>query len=183
MSSRRSMMSRGWTPRKWREAGLGEGAGDGLVPQPRGRDVRREDEEQLEGDLDGLAAEEREVVDARLHGDDPAVEQLLRLDELAAEVVDDEDAAVRLHLQGGDVELRLGRELELQVRQRQLAAREDQRPPGEGPAHVAAALGRRGHAVPIAAVFVHRYHELSVDAGVVDADRLAADIDGVRDED
>src|SRR5581483_5219468 len=53
--------------------------------------VGREDDHQLEGNLELHAGGQGEVVDATVERNDPAVEQLARRKHLAAEVVDDED--------------------------------------------------------------------------------------------
>ena len=50
-----------------------------LVAQLRRGDVRREDEQHLEEQIDGVAGVEREAIHALLHRHDPAVEQLSRL--------------------------------------------------------------------------------------------------------
>ena len=58
--------------------------------------------------LDLLAGDQREIVDLVLHRRDEAVEQLLRRDPLAAEVVDQEHAAVGLQVRRRFVERRVG---------------------------------------------------------------------------
>src|SRR5437867_5757731 len=85
---------------------VADAAEEGLVDQVRRVEVRREDDQHVKGDLDLLAGVQREVVNALFKRDDPAVEQVLRRDALPAEVVDHEDAAIRLHLEGRLVELR-----------------------------------------------------------------------------
>src|SRR5262245_21778567 len=90
-------------------------AKESLVAKAPGRMVCRKDDEDLEGNGKDVATEEHDVVDSRLHRHDPAVEQVLRSHALTAEVVYDEDAAVRLDLQRSGVELRLGRVTQVQV--------------------------------------------------------------------
>ena len=70
-----------------------------LVRQVGGIQVRGEDDQLLERHLDLLAGGEREEIVPVLQGNDPAIEQLRRLDPLPAEVVDQQAAAVALELQ------------------------------------------------------------------------------------
>src|SRR3990170_7890742 len=81
---------------------------EGLVAQLRWRQVGREHQQHIERYFYALPGLEAQVVPAPVHRDDPAVEELPWLYDLPAEVVDDEDAAIGLHLQGRDVELRHG---------------------------------------------------------------------------
>ena len=60
----------------------------------------------LNGISNLLAGVQRQVVDAALERHDPPVQQVARRDALPAEVVDDEHAAVGLHLHRRFVELR-----------------------------------------------------------------------------
>jgi hypothetical protein len=46
-----------------------------------------------------------EKIDAAIEGNDPAIEQFVGAQALAAEIVDDEHAVVGLHLRRGDIEL------------------------------------------------------------------------------
>ena len=59
----------------------------------------------LERDAEALAGVQLEVVDPALQRHDPAVEQVGGAHQLAAEVVDDEATAQRLHVQRGLVEV------------------------------------------------------------------------------
>ena len=96
---------------------VADAAEECFVPQFGGPQVRREDEEHVERYFECIAAVQGEVVDALFHRHDPAVEQLFGLDHLAAKVIDDQDAAVRLPLQRSDIELRLRRVPQLEFLQ------------------------------------------------------------------
>src|SRR5262245_59985206 len=64
----------------------------------------------------------RQIVDFSFQGEDPAVEQLVRAHALAAEVVDDEDAADRLHLQRRLVVFRMRIKIEIEHLEGQFTA-------------------------------------------------------------
>ena len=85
--------------RALRENLVVDAAQERLVDQLVRPDVRREDDQRHEREVELLAGLQREEVDAALERHDPAVQQLARRAGLAAEVVDDEHAAVgdRLH--------------------------------------------------------------------------------------
>src|SRR5581483_2424535 len=83
-------------------------AEEGVVDQILGVEVGRKDDELLEWDLELLAGSEREEVVAIFERQDPAIEQLLGTAQLAAEVVDEKDAAVGLDVQRCLVEVGLG---------------------------------------------------------------------------
>src|SRR5207249_11551481 len=85
---------------------VADAAKERLVDEIGWVEVRREDDEHVERDLDLLTGVQSEVVDALLQRDDPSVQEVLGRDALAAEVVDHEYAAVRLHLERRLVELR-----------------------------------------------------------------------------
>ena len=72
---------------------------------------------------------QRQEVDPALERHDPAVQQVARRNPLAAEVVDDEHAAVGLQLDRRLVELGDRVERQVQHLERQLAADHDHRPP------------------------------------------------------
>ena len=76
------------------------------IDQAGGIVIRGEDDQHFEGNLDLFAADQGQEIDAAVEGHDPAVEQLVGAQALAAEVVDDEHAVVGLHLHRADVELR-----------------------------------------------------------------------------
>ncbi len=85
-------------------------------------EVGREDHKRIEGHLELLARLQRQDIVTHLHRNDPAVDDFLRRLRLAAEIVDDEDAARRLELQrrligAGDRVV-----LEIEHVERQLAA-------------------------------------------------------------
>ena len=76
-----------------------------LLDQLLGIDVGRDDQQHVERNRELGPGVQREEVEPLLERHDPAVEQVARRHPLAAEVVDDEDAAVRLHLERRLVEL------------------------------------------------------------------------------
>src|SRR2546430_1847068 len=140
-----------------------------LIDQVGRIEVRREDDEHVERDLDLLAGVQREVVDALLERNDPAVEEVFRRDALPAEVVDHEDAAVRLHLERRLVELRGLVVDEVERLERQLAARHHDRPLRHDPAVV--------EAQPLADDGIERDSVIDL---VVDLHDLLIDFHGVR---
>ena len=131
-------------------------------------EVGREAHLDVEGDLELHAVGQREVVDPAVEGHDPAVQQRLGADRLAAEVVDHEDAVVGLHLQRRQVDavgLLVG---QVEAGRGQLAAGDDGRAPAQHPPGVeAGGLGLLG----------------AVDDGVEHDDHLAVDLDGPGDQD
>ena len=79
---------------------------------------------------------ELQVVDAAFEGHDPAVEQVGGADELAAEVVDDEAAAERLHVQGRLVVIARGVVAQVEHVEGELAAGDDEGTAAGDPARV-----------------------------------------------
>ena len=75
-----------------------------------------------------LPGGKREEIVAVFQRDDPAVEQLGRLDPLPAEVVDQQAAAVALHLQRGFADVAVRIVADFQAVHRQLAADDHRRP-------------------------------------------------------
>jgi 4-amino-4-deoxy-L-arabinose transferase-like glycosyltransferase len=104
-------------------------------------EVGREDDERLERDGDLDAGAQREEVDAAVQRHDPAVEQVARVDHLAAEVVDDEQAVVGLHLQGRGVVAERALELQLEHFLDHFAADRDAGARAADPARVLAVQG------------------------------------------
>jgi hypothetical protein len=98
-----------------------------------GIEVRREDDEEVERDLQLLAARHREEVDAAVERHHPSVQQLERRDPLAAEVVDDEEPVVRTHLDRRRVVARRRIELQVEHVDRELAADHEPRAAGSAP--------------------------------------------------
>ena len=68
------------------------------------------------------------IVDAIFQRHDPAIEQFLGTAQLPAEVVDEEDAAVRLDVHRHLIIVRLGRVIQVEHGQVQFAAGDDDRP-------------------------------------------------------
>ena len=91
-------------------------------------EVRRENQNLVERHFDFRAGDRRQVIVLFLERHDPAVEQIHRSHLLAAEVVDHEDAAVRLHLQRGFVVFADRVVCKVQHRQREFAADDDRGP-------------------------------------------------------
>src|SRR3989441_6497068 len=139
-----------------------------LVDERRRRAVRRENEEHVEAHLDLAAVGEREEVDVPIERDDPAVEELIRRGALAPEVIDEQDAAARLHLEGRLVHLGERVVSEIELLERELAADLHERARDRDPAAVEALVEREERAVP---------------RRIEHADDLLADLDDVRDDD
>ena len=111
-------------------------------------DVRREDDEHHERQVDLLARLQRQEVDAAFERRDPAVEQRVRRALLPAEVVDDEHAAVGDELDRRAVELRHRAVGQVERVERQLAADRDERPPAADPPPVVRVLRFEAHGCP-----------------------------------
>ncbi|ABA53330.1 hypothetical protein BURPS1710b_A1309 [Burkholderia pseudomallei 1710b] len=108
-----------------------------VVAELRGREVAREHRPHVERHLEAHAARERELVDVAIERQQPAVEQVARRDALAAEIVDDVDSRVRLHVRRGLVIARRIVAAQVELGERQLAARQHDRPAAQAPAAVA----------------------------------------------
>ena len=91
---------------------------------------------QFEGHLELHAGGQREVIHAAVERDDPAVQQIARREHLAAEVVDDQDAVVGLHLAGRDEDAGGFVEAQFQHGGRQFAAHGDAGALADDPARV-----------------------------------------------
>ena len=163
---------------------MADAAEECLVAELGRTQVRREDEQHVERHFKRVAAVQREVIDALFHGHDPAVEQLLRLDHLAAKVIDDQDAAVRLPLQRSDVELRLSGIAQLQFLQCQFTAGADHGAARDDPAAVTTSLraGRRRRRIVVTAFLLLLDRDLMVDARIEHLDHGAVQVNGVGDE-
>src|SRR5207253_509231 len=133
-----------------------DAAEERFVDQVLRLEVRREEDELVERDLDLLAGVEREEVHALFQRDDPAVEEVLRAALLAAEVVDEEDSAVRLELERRLVELRVLVIDEVEVLERELATDHDERTLRLDPAQVHALLLHDGGDVVLVDVALDR---------------------------
>src|SRR5689334_1512626 len=69
------------------------------------RKIRREDDQNVERDLNFTSVMQREEIHAVFERDDPAVEQIARSYLLASKVVNQQDAAIRFDLEGRFVKL------------------------------------------------------------------------------
>src|SRR5438093_13273264 len=143
-----------------------------LVDEVSRIEVRREDDEHVEGDLDLLAGMQREVIDALLERDDPPVEKVFWRNALTSEVVDHEDAAVGLHLERRLVELRGLVVDEVERLERELAAGHDDGTLADDPPVVVAKPVRR-----------RLFHHRAVVDLIEDLDHLLVDLDGVGQND
>ena len=123
---------------------------------------------QPEGDADLLPGRQRQVVDLVLQRDDPAVEQIGGIDALAAEVIEEEEPVIGLHVRRGFVEAQRGAVGQVELGHRHLAAGGDERALDPQPALVdTVRLGDLGREV--------------VKVGVIDANDVALDGDAVGD--
>ena len=114
----------------------------GLVHQVAGLEVGGKDDEHLKGDLDLEPGVQRQIVVAFLQRHHPAVEQVAGAHLLPAKVVDEEHAAVGLHLERCLIVLGDVVPHQVQRLQRQLAAGHDHRPRDADPAPVGAGADR-----------------------------------------
>ena len=140
---------------------------EGLVAQPSRVEVRGEHDLHLEGHFE-LPAVQRQVVDLAVQRHDPAIEERIRGHGLSTEVVDDQDAAVRLHLQGCEVDA--GVAVELQV----------EHPCMEFPS---GDHGRASALHPTAVQARRLLHGGFVQRRVEHRDDLSVDLETVRDQD
>src|SRR5690348_4489429 len=148
------------------------------IHQVIGMHVGGKDHDLVERDLQALAAVQAEIVDAAVEWHDPAIENLLGLGELAPEVVDQERAVERLHVQRRFIELGDRIELEVEHLERELAAGDHHRAIARHPAPVDRTDAHAGVGVDAAAPF-HR----AVNGGIVDLHDLATEIDAIGYED
>ncbi len=138
-----------------------------LVGQLRGVEVGGEDDLGQERHFELRPVLEAQEVDVAVEGYDPAVQQLLGGERLAAEVVDRQHPVVRDHLQRGQVHPGFGLVVQLELVGLELTARDHTRPRTAHPAPVEPlGLGVDGH--------VHHR--------VVHGDDLAVDLDRVGHE-
>ncbi len=117
-------------------------------------------------------------VDARFQRHDPAIEQLLRADLLAAKVVDEEHAAVGFHLQRRFVDLGDRLKAQFQRVHRQFAAHHDRRALEQTPALVHADEARLARGRIMSGGVIGNVHQR-----IVNLNDLPADRDGVRQPD
>ena len=108
-----------------------------LVYQIFGGQIGRKDEQNFERHFDFAPCVHGEEVYPLFHGHNPAVEQVVRPNLLAAEVVYQEHAAVGFHLEGGFVILGVVVVAQFQPVQRQLTADHDGRAADANPTAVA----------------------------------------------
>src|SRR5882724_12558756 len=152
---------------------VGNTAQEGRIHEVVRLQVGREHDDLVERNREGLAGVELQEVDTAFQLHDPAVQELLGLHQLTAEVVDDEGAAERLHVQRRLVVLRAFVVAQIQHFQREFAAGDDDRALA---GHIAAVERLLADGI-VAIVAVRRFHFL-VDRRVVDLDDLAVDLDG-----
>ena len=98
-----------------------------LVDQVERVEVGREDEERVERHRELVPGMQREIVHPLLERHDPPVEQVAGTHALPPEVVDDQHASVRLHLERRLVHLAVRVVLQIELVQRQLAPGEHDR--------------------------------------------------------
>src|SRR5437867_904955 len=139
-----------------------------FIHQRGGRAVRGEDEEDVERHLDLSTVGQREEIDIAVERHDPAVEEHLRRGALPAEVVDEEHASARLHLERRLVHLRVLIEGEVEVFERELTTDLNERTGDRNPAAIEPRIERDERPVP---------------RRVKDADDLLTDEDRVRKDD
>src|SRR5262249_34371147 len=96
-------------------------AQEGFIHQFMRLDVGREDDELVERHLDFFAGGQRQEIIALFQRDNPAIEQFERVHPLPAEIVDQQRAAVALHLQRRFADVRMRVVTDLQTVHGQLA--------------------------------------------------------------
>ena len=108
-----------------------------------GVQVGGDDEHVAQRQLDLLTRAQREIVDMVLHGRDEAIEELLGRHAFAAEVIDEEHAAVGLEMRRRLVIALRGDVDQVEQIERQFAADDDQRPADANPAVIDACRAAR----------------------------------------
>ena len=149
-------------------------AQESAIDQFTGIKVGGEDDQLAEWNFQRLPGVQAQKVDARFQRDDPAIEQLLRADLLAAKVVDEEHAAIGFHLQRRFVDLGHRLKTQFQRVHRQFAAHPDRRALEQAPALVhadEAGLARRH--------VTFRWRERDVHHRIVNLHDLPADGYGI----
>ena len=145
----------------------------GAVEDFIGVEVGGKDHQRVEGHGELLTRLQLQDVAALFQGHDPAVHQLLRRFGLTAKVVNDEDAAGGLELQGRGIGPRGGVVFQVQHVERQFA-------PGDhrGPfaAHIAVVKAVSGAAQRVRVI--HRRLGCRMDDRVIDGDNLARILNG-----
>ena len=161
---------------------VGDAAEEGGIHQVRRLQVGREEDQLVERDREAFAGVELEVVDAAFQRHDPAIQQLRRVDLLAAEIVDEKHAVQRLHVQGRVVGAGVGVVAQLEHVEGEFAAGDCDGAAADHPAGVecldlqAAAGGEQLHA---GAGLIGFLDEGPVQRLVEQFDDLAGDFDGV----
>ena len=150
-----------------------DAAQERLVHQLLRPDVGGKGHQRHERQLELLARVQREEVHAAFKRDNPPVQQVARRDALAAEVVDDQHAAVGHGLHGRLVEPGGRVVAQLERLERQLAAHHHHGAAAAHPAavHVDAAVDAGRHVL---------FGQLFMHDGVEEAHDLALDLEGVR---
>src|SRR5262249_38414272 len=105
-----------------------DAAEKGGVSQVIGIQLGREYHHHFEQDLELEPVGRGQVVDAAVKRHNPAIQQLTRRHDLAAKVIDEEDAVVRLHLHGGREHAARLVIVQLEHAGNQLAAHHDEGP-------------------------------------------------------
>src|SRR3989304_2070527 len=144
-------------------------AQEGFVGESGRIEIGGEDNEEVKGKIEFFAAGEGQEIHAAVEGDNPAVEKFFRADALAAEIINDEDAIIGLHLQGSGVIPGERIELEIQHLDGELAAHTDTGPATEHPTLVKFDGAGRVDAL--------------VNAGIKNGDDLRVHFHGVRNPD
>src|SRR4029078_13369946 len=127
------------------------------------------------GNFEAFTGVELEKIDAALQRHDPAIEQRFGTDERTAEIVDDEGAVQRLHMQGRFIVFGDRIEFQIQHLESQLAAGNHHRTPASDPPRIEALTT---NALDLAAV-VRGARCGVVERGIEHLHDLAADFDAV----
>src|SRR5437764_728017 len=96
--------------------------------------IRREDQQHIERQRERRAGNQLEIIDLVLHRHDHAVQQLIRVEFLSAEIVDQQHAIQRFDVERRVIELRFRAVLQVEHVERHLAAGHDDRPLAGDPA-------------------------------------------------
>ena len=148
---------------------------EGVVDEVFGFEVGAEDHELIEWDLDLLTTADADVVVAFFERDDPSVEQFVDAHSLAAEVVDEENAAVAFHLERCIADIRFGVARDLEHRHGQFTTGDDGRSSDADPALVDLGIAQESIGGLVGVFFVVE--------GIEDSHEVPIDVDRARNPD
>ncbi len=120
---------------------MAQAAQEGFVHQIFWGQVRGKDDKHVERDFHFAPGVQAQIIETVFQRDDPAIEQIARANLLAAEVVNEQDAAIGFDLERGFVKFGGVVENKVEAFKREFAADDDEGATNFQPAWVAAHVG------------------------------------------